>query len=178
MKTILILIGLSAAVALPAGAGAKPSDPDKHAAIAECKVERGKTSASREAFKAKYHSFSRCVRQTTAEEEAEHVTAEKNAAKACKAERAADASAFQEKYGTNANGKNAFGKCVSAKAAEEEAKLDDADEQEAEEVKNAAPECAKERTEMGSEAFAAKYGTNPNKRNAFGKCVSGKARDS
>jgi len=178
MKTILILMGLAATLALPAGAGAKPSDPDKRAAIADCKTERGKTSATREAFKAKYHSFSSCVRQATADEKAEHVTAEKNAAKACKAERAADPTAFQEKYGTNANKRNAFGKCVSAKATEEEAKLDDADEQEAEEVKNAAQECAKERTAMGGEAFAAKYGTNANKRNAFGKCVSGKARES
>lgn len=39
----------------------------------------------------------------------------KNAAKACKAERASAASieAFNQKYGTNKNKKNAFGKCVS-----------------------------------------------------------------
>ena len=36
-----------------------------------------------------------------------------NAAKACKAERAADPAAFAEKYGKNKNKKNAFGKCVS-----------------------------------------------------------------
>jgi hypothetical protein len=42
----------------------------------------------------------------------------RNAAKACKAERAADAAAFTKKYGTNKNGKNAYGKCVSAKARE------------------------------------------------------------
>jgi hypothetical protein len=38
----------------------------------------------------------------------------KNAAKACKAERAADPAGFREQYGSNGNGKNAFGKCVSA----------------------------------------------------------------
>ena len=31
---------------------------------------------------------------------------------------------------------------------------------------------------MGRTAFADKYGTNRNKRNAFGKCVSRKAEDS
>ena len=40
-------------------------------------------------------------------------SAEKNAAKACKAERALGAQAFKDKYGTNANKANAFGKCVS-----------------------------------------------------------------
>ena len=46
-------------------------------------------------------------------------SAEKNAAKACKAERGTTAesiTAFKNKYGTNANKANAFGKCVSAKS--------------------------------------------------------------
>ena len=42
---------------------------------------------------------------------------DKNAAKACKAERKSmGVAAFQKKYGTNANLRNAFGKCVSAKS--------------------------------------------------------------
>ena len=45
-------------------------------------------------------------------------SAEKNAAKACKAERALGAQAFKDKYGTNANKANAFGKCVSKLAKE------------------------------------------------------------
>ena len=43
-------------------------------------------------------------------------SAEKNAAKKCKAERGTteqSIAAFKEKYGTNANKANAFGKCVS-----------------------------------------------------------------
>ena len=43
-------------------------------------------------------------------------SAEKNAAKKCKAERGtteASVTAFKAKYGTNANKANAFGKCVS-----------------------------------------------------------------
>ena len=37
--------------------------------------------------------------------------------------------------------------------------------------KNAAKKCAAER-KLGVDAFKARYGTNPNKANAFGKCVS------
>ncbi len=33
------------------------------------------------------------------------------------------------------------------------------------------------REKIGRENFAATYGTNPNKRNAFGKCVSEKVRE-
>jgi hypothetical protein len=40
-------------------------------------------------------------------------SAAKNAAKACKAERALGAQAFKDRYGTNVNRANAFGKCVS-----------------------------------------------------------------
>lgn len=38
-----------------------------------------------------------------------------NAARACRAERAADPAAFKAKYGIDKNKRNAFGKCVSAK---------------------------------------------------------------
>jgi hypothetical protein len=39
-------------------------------------------------------------------------SAEKNAAKKCKAERDLGVQAFKDTYGTNANKSNAFGKCV------------------------------------------------------------------
>jgi hypothetical protein len=120
MKSILIVVGVVAALAAPAAAPAKPSNTDKRAAIAQCKEERGKSRATREAFKAKYHSFSRCVRQNAAKEEAQREAAQANAAKDCKAERAADPAAFQAKYGTNHNKKNAFGKCVSQKSHEDD----------------------------------------------------------
>jgi len=95
--------------------------------------------------------------------------AEQNAAKACKAEREqSGVGAFKDKYGTNANKANAFGKCVSATAAKAEAEAE-ANEQ-AEE--NAAKKCKAERTQLGVQAFKDKYGTNANKANAFGKCVS------
>jgi hypothetical protein len=45
--------------------------------------------------------------------------------------------------------------------------------------KNAAAACKRIRTEMGAEAFKQAYGTNKNRANAFGKCVSklAKAQD-
>ena len=98
--------------------------------------------------------------------------ADKNAAKACNAERAADLAAFKTKYGTNANKANAFGKCVSGKvkkAEEEEVEAEEARE-------NAAKKCKAERA-ANATAFNTTYGTNANKSNAFGKCVSKLSKD-
>jgi len=103
------------------------------------------------------------VRENAAEAEDEGESAHKNAAKECKAE--------------GLKGRE-FGECVSTKAKEKEAAEDAEDAEEAEEFRNAAKECAAEREEMGREAFAEEYGTNENGRNAFGKCVSDKERDS
>ena len=97
-------------------------------------------------------------------------TDRENAAKACKAERAKDPDAFKQKYGTNKNKSNALGKCISKKAKE---KGDD-DQSAAE--KNAAKECKAERAK-DPDAFKQKYGTNKNKSNAYGKCVSQKSKD-
>ncbi len=88
----------------------------------------------------------------------------KNAAKACQEERAKDPLAFQGKYGKNTNKANAFGKCVSMTArglseAQQDATLD------------AAAACKSERQQMSADAFKGKYGTNPNKSNAFGQCI-------
>jgi hypothetical protein len=178
MKRITVAAWLVAALALPAGAAAQPSDSDRRAAQKQCKSERGKTSATREAFKARYASMRRCVRQKAAEEAAEQRTAQRNAAKECKAERATVGSqAFAEKYGTNKNGKNAHGKCVSAKAKAKRAEMDAEDDRAAAEFRNAAKECDSERTTMGEDAFGEKYGRNGNRRNAFGRCVSSKTRE-
>jgi deoxyribodipyrimidine photolyase len=189
MKTFLIAILGVAVLVLPAGAVAKPDTGDKHAAIKQCKAERGKTKATHQAFKAKYHSFSRCIRQNAAEEHAQKQAALKNAAKQCKAERADadfaathDGKTFQEFYGANKNGKNAYGKCVSTKARAQKAADDEADAQQVQAFKNAAKECAAERSDAGFAAahggktFEEFYGTNRNKRNAFGKCVSSKSQ--
>jgi len=85
----------------------------------------------------------------------------------CRAERSANATGFKEKYGTNKNKSNAFGKCVSQKAKEHE----DGDDDGGDNRDNAAELCRAERS-ANAAAFKDKYGTNPNKANAFGKCVS------
>ena len=104
-----------------------------------------------------------------------------NAAQACKAEQADpnfaaahNGSTFDQFYGTNGkpgtNGENqnSFGKCVSSKVhealAQNEANL-----------QNAAALCRAERA-PDPDAFRDHYGTNKNKKNAFGKCVSQKAK--
>jgi|SRR5215211_425119 len=180
MKKLTVAVGLVAALLVPSAAAAnlKPNDADVRAAVSQCKSERGATKATREAFKAKYHSMGRCVRQNAAEEAEERAEARANAATECKAERAEmGAEAFAEQYGTNRNAKNAFGKCVSTKAKAKKAEMDAQDKKEVQEFKAAAKECASERTSTGRDAFAEQYGTNRNGRNAFGKCVSQKVRE-
>jgi hypothetical protein len=178
MKKITVAIGLALALALPAGAIAKlnPDNADKRAAKAECKTLRGNTDATREAFRTQFRSFAACAHKTAVDEAQEEQSAHTNAAKECKTERQADAAAFADKYGTNANKRNAFGKCVSQKAKAKEHAADEQDAQDAAEFKNAAKECDAERS-ADAAAFADKYGTNENNRNAFGKCVSSKTSE-
>ena len=107
-------------------------------------------------------------------------SAEDTAAKRCKAERERiGVQAFKTKYGTNKNKANAFGKCVSGKS-KDKAKKDKDDKDDRDEADKddsaAAKACRAERASMGVEAFAKKYGTNHNLKNAFGKCVSGKSK--
>jgi hypothetical protein len=100
-----------------------------------------------------------------------------NAAKKCKAERGSlGEKVFADKYGTNANKRNAFGKCVS-KYAKDKPKPTKPEDDEDEAQDNAAKKCKAERSSLGEKAFADKYGTNANKRNAFGKCVSKYAKE-
>ncbi len=109
-----------------------------------------------------------------------------NPAKACKAERTAMGVAeFAKKYGTNHNLRNAFGKCVSGKSkGRDETAKDEKDEDEKGEKaekdeggsSKAVKECKKQRTDLGAEAFAKKYGTNHKKANAFGKCVASSSK--
>jgi hypothetical protein len=88
-----------------------------------------------------------------------------NAAKKCKAERESmGVEKFDDTYGTNVNKKNAFGKCVSGYAKEQ-------GEERQESTLDAAKTCKAERAKDPA-AFKTSYGTNGNKANAFGKCVS------
>jgi hypothetical protein len=179
MNKITLVAGLALALILPATAVAKPTvdREDRRAAKAECKMLRGKTAATREAFLTEHRNLGACVRSTAVEEAQEEETAHKNASKECKAERMADPEAFANEYGTGPQKRNAHGKCVSQKSKENEAEADEQDQQDATEFKNAAKECAAERT-ADPDAFATGYGTDgSNRKNAFGKCVSQKVRE-
>jgi hypothetical protein len=95
-------------------------------------------------------------------------------AQACRAEQTLlGPEGFKTAYGTNADKSNAFGKCVSKKARGREKSH-----------ANAVSAC---RAEQADTAFAAShggktfdqfYGTGKNGSNAFGKCVSSKAKES
>ena len=141
-----------------------------------CKAQR--TAIGAEAFKAMYNptganssAFGKCVSKA-AHAEQENRT---EAAKQCRAEQedtnfaaTHGGKSFAQFYGTNKNGRNAFGKCVSAKS-------EASSTTEQQKTLNAAKACKAERS-LNRSAFEQKYGTNKNRRNAFGKCVSSKSK--
>jgi len=172
MKKLLTLAALLCVVAPTALAG-QPTAQDKSASEA-CKAQRNAIGMN--AFRLLYAPTAspKAAMDACLSQQAQLVSGEeKNAAKACKAERGTtpeSKAAFNLEYGTNDNKKNAFGKCVSSKVADEVA-----DQQQA--TLNAAKACKTERgtTTASKSAFETKYGTNA-KKNAFGKCVSQKAK--
>ena len=190
MRKTFITAAALFALGVPAVAGAaEPTGTDKENAAQECRTERGTTDASREAFAAKYgtnknkkNAFGKCVSSKSRDEAKERTESNESASAACRDEKGTTAetqAAFNEKYGTNKNKKNAFGKCVSAKSKELQAAADAADKEAAMARRGAAKDCAEERgtTTASRAAFAEKYGTNKNNKNAFGKCVSAKAKE-
>ncbi len=182
-----LVFGVAGAVAKPGngngGNGVNAHNEASKACVAQKKELGNKT------FKSTWgkHAMRTCKRETTDEVQAEA----KNAAQECKAEQAdpgfADThggATFEEFYGTNepnengtnGAGANAFGKCVSGK-------VHAAVAEDQEDLLNAAQECKAERKDPDfaaghdGESFADFYGTNHNKKNAFGKCVSQKAHE-
>jgi hypothetical protein len=180
MKTLTTL-SLIGALALSTTAFADDSNsspaPSTPSAAQQCRTERSAMGVKlfRQTYgtnKSKRNAFGKCVskRQHATSDAAER--AKQNASKECIAEEQADPAAFTQKYGTGRHGANAHGKCVSQKAKSKTAEAVD------DEVKadvNAAKACKSERKADPS-AFAEKYGSNRNKRNAFGKCVSKQAK--
>jgi hypothetical protein len=180
MRKLALLVA-AGALALPslalAGKDHGSGSGARHSPAQSCRQQRSGMGAAafRELYgtnKHKTNAFGRCVAKQAHVQAQAHETATGNAAKACRAERAADPVAFAAKYGTNHNGRNAFGKCVSAMA-KQDASNAIASHDAA--TVNAAKACKAERA-ADPAAFAHKYGTNRNGRNAFGKCVSQKAR--
>jgi hypothetical protein len=173
MKTLTILAAAGTlAIAVPAFAQ-DPTSSSTPSPAQQCRTERQQMGA--DAFKQLYgtnknrkNAFGKCVSKRTHATDTATDQAKSNAAQACKDERSADPAAFADKYGTTKNKRNAYGKCVSQKAQEQTAETV-SDEVTAD--VNAAKACKAER-KADPAAFADKYGTNANKRNAFGKCVS------
>jgi hypothetical protein len=170
----VVSVALVAPVAL---ASSGQSGSNNAAAQQQCRTEL--KSMGKQAFKDAYgtnknksNAFGKCVSHRVAQNNADNQAAQSNAAKQCKALQSADPTGFANTYGTGKNKSNAFGKCVSqkAKALSQQAQ---ADQVKAED--NAAKQCKTERS-ADPAAFKAKYGTNKNKSNAFGKCVSQKAK--
>ena len=171
MKKTLCTAGALVALVLPASALAAGETPSaKQAAQTACKEERAQMGKA--TFRATWgtqnknrtNAHRNCVRSRSAE-----VTAAVAEAKYdCRAERDADPAAFAAKYGTNRNDRNAYGKCVSSHAS-------DSTDETTEDRVNAAKACKSER-DADAAAFKEFYGTNENKSNAFGKCVSAKAK--
>jgi hypothetical protein len=153
--------------AKPAPATGTPS------AEQQCRSERSAMGNKlfRETYgtnKSKRNAFGKCVSARARATSEVAKEAKQNASKECKAEETADPAAFKLKYGTGKRGANAHGKCVSQKA---KAKTSEAVDDQVKADVNAAKACKAER-KIDPAAFAQKYGTNKNKRNAFGKCVS------
>ena len=169
MRTVIAGAGLLAVLAFPAGAVAGTTPEDRKNAAKECKAERGEDPATQEAFVLTYgnnkkgkNAFGKCVSQRAKEEKAERKAAKRKAKRVCQSQ----------------EGKKNYEKCLARQARKEAKKQDKADKQEIEDRKDAAKECDEERGEdpAAQEAFATEYGTNKNGKNAFGKCVSEKAK--
>jgi hypothetical protein len=160
-----LILGAALALVLPGMAtAAAQSATAADLAKAGCKTEK---QASTKLFKQTYgaKSTAKAMQACVAKTVPAAATDLKNAAKACKGERDADAAAFAVQYGTNENDKNAFGKCVSgkAKATTRAAAEDRAD---------AAHTCKALKRDDAA-AFTGEYGSG---KNAFGKCVSATAK--
>lgn len=173
MKLKSIMVAIAAAAVLPVAAMADPAAPsDKANGARTCQAL--KTSLGATTFNATYgtnadksNAMGKCVSAWT---RAEHQNGHE-AVTACKAEQADAGFAaahggktFAEFYGVGKQNANALQRCVQSKrqsASAEDRKA----------TVNAARQCKAERKADGA-AFKAKYGTNADKSNAFGKCVS------
>ena len=179
MRRLAILgaVALMAVLVFATAGSSAASSSAQSDAQKQCRAERNAMGA--QTFKDTYgtnknrsNAFGKCVSHRTRQNTGDEKTAHSNASKECKAERAADPAAFKDKYGTGKNKSNAFGRCVSQKS---KAKTKQAEQSQVQAEENAAKACKAER-KADPAAFKAKYGTNKNKSNAFGKCVSQKAK--
>ena len=140
----LLVVALAAAAVLPASALADgTTGQDRANGARACKALQTSMGST---FGDKYATFGACVSEWTQTAHA----ARHSALKACKA---------QGKRG------QALKSCTTLRTNSTVATKQRA-------TTNASKTCAAERTALGDEAFAVKYGQNENDANAFGKCVS------
>jgi hypothetical protein len=185
MKKTLTTIAIAGTLGFAAPAFADetttptPTPAPTPSAQEQCRSERDQMG--QELFRATYgtnhhkrNAFGRCVSTRSHATKQARKQAKSNASQDCKAEKAQDPAAFAQKYGTGKKARNAHGRCVSQKAAAKTAAT--VEQQVAADV-SAAQACKAER-DADSAAFKEKYGSNRNKRNAFGKCVSQQSKDS
>jgi hypothetical protein len=183
MRKTVITIAIATLGALGAAAPALAGDTTTPAptpsAQEQCRAERDQMG--QEVFRATYgtnhnrrNAFGKCVSKREHATKQARKEARRNASQECRAQAAQDPAAFAHQYGTGKNGRNAHGRCVSQKAAEKAAAA--VEQQVAADV-NAARACKGER-EADPAAFKETYGTGHGRRNAFGRCVSQKARQS
>jgi hypothetical protein len=165
-----------AVLALPASAMASSSSA-RSAAEKQCRTEQQQMGKA--TFKTTYgtnknksNAFGKCVSHRTTQNTSDQNSSQQSAEKQCRAQQSADPDAFKTQWGTGKTGANAFGKCVSQTA--RSMTHQDVSQQVSDE-NNAARACRSERSQDPA-AFKDKYGTNANKSNAFGKCVSKTAR--
>jgi hypothetical protein len=174
MKLKSLLAALAVAAVLPVAAYADEVSPsDKANGARSCQAL--KASLGDATFKSTYgtnadksNAMGKCVSKWT---QAEHQNRHEAIA-ACKAAQADanfaashDGKSFAQFYGSGKNGANALSRCIQAARAAESSADKAA-------VVNAARSCKAERKSTGDAAFRAKYGTNADKSNAFGRCVS------
>jgi hypothetical protein len=164
MKKLFVSLMTLALVALPATAGAHQPKPLVKNAAKYCKSLRSELGV--ETFRQTYgggdNAFGKCVSQRVHELR----EARREARKSCSEELGTKSHKFRH---DGSNGRGAFHKCVKKVLASETSDDDN-------EVLNAAKQCKAERA-LDETAFANKYGTNHNKANAFGKCVSSHSDD-
>jgi hypothetical protein len=171
MKFRMVLVAVAVAAIMPVAASAEDGT-DKENGARACQAL--KTRLGEDTFKATYgtnadksNAFGKCVSKWTHTERKNR----QEAATACAAEQADPNFAathggktFDQFYGVGKRGAAAMQSCVKAKRKA----ASTADRQE---TLNAAKQCKAER-KPDEAAFKAKYGTNADKSNAFGKCVA------
>jgi hypothetical protein len=157
---------LLAAVVLVAVPAATASAGGRSSAQAQC--TKLQASMGAQAFAQAYPTYGACVSKLAPVDQGNTAAAQST----CKAQQADanfatshDGKTFALYYGTGPKGKDAFGRCVAA-SAKVSATV------ETQSTPNPAQTCRTARTAMGAAAFSQLYGTNANKSNAFGKCVS------